>query len=741
MKKYYLIFSILFATAIVSAQTKPKPKEKAPTQKEMQEMMKDAQKELDNMSQEDKKMMDSLGIKIPDMNSVGKSVSGVSDAQLQKAFEDENRIVPKKDLNRIAAIPKTVTENRMGMYITSIQNKAAKLLKPEVINMSDKIYSYIKSKSKNSAEAGNMATGLWIVGKTEIAYYTLGKICADDPTNIDNLSNYSSMLSLLGAQHLAIPILNNLNAKFPKNSTLLNNLGQAWFGLGEMDKAEKYLDSAIRICAYHPQANLTKSLIQESKGNKTGAIASVKKAIKNSYSKEKEDRLRKLGIKLKYGDLSLPFKPETDPLGLNSFRSPDYPKSVSESKWLKVQWNDFLQDCKQKIGQLEKEKSEVEKRYEASLKQMTDQLMQAAKTGGNIPSFAQEPLFATKASLVLNERKEFYEMKFKDLEQKFAASVNDLDKIQKERKRCAPEATCTCFRDADNDYLRSYNERKQIFDQEALTLFKHFSNDMAYWSQYSSTDETQNEIIKLGFIIGWLQKLSEYRPIFADREYECIEEEQARPFKLAEWDFTSNCKYNVELDYGIIDQQINCGHATTTYNLGTINYKERELGTKFIGSTLILSPKISGGAEVGPLAIKASVGADVTIELDENKNVKDWNGTVTVGTETGVGITKGPVKFGASVTDAIEIEIDGNGIKDVVIVTAVEAEAGIEAPKSVGETSIDKNINKGIDIINEGIGAAGTSVKIGVEDRVSLISGHGSVSGTGILGGVSMSQW
>ena len=38
----------------------------------------------------------------------------------------------------------------------------------------------------------NMAVGLWIAGKPKLAYSTLGKICAADATNIDNLSNYAS---------------------------------------------------------------------------------------------------------------------------------------------------------------------------------------------------------------------------------------------------------------------------------------------------------------------------------------------------------------------------------------------------------------------------------------------------------------------------------------------------------------------------------------------------------------------
>src|SRR5437868_549292 len=100
MKKYYCLITALLFTVIVSAQPgkKPAPKEKPPTQKEMEDMMKEAQKAMEEISPEDKKMMDSMGMKMPDMKLIQKNVAGISDAQLKKAFDDENRIVPLKDV-------------------------------------------------------------------------------------------------------------------------------------------------------------------------------------------------------------------------------------------------------------------------------------------------------------------------------------------------------------------------------------------------------------------------------------------------------------------------------------------------------------------------------------------------------------------------------------------------------------------------------------------------------------------
>jgi tetratricopeptide (TPR) repeat protein len=277
MKKYTLLMlAILLVGTSTFAQQKPKPKEKEkpPTQKEMEEMMKEAQKELDNMSDEDKKMMKEMGIKVPSM----KDVPQVTDKQLADAWENENRIVPNKDLARISSISKTpLTNTAMPSYLSTAHSSVIAQLKSASKTKGEEIYQLIKSQNNSPIATGNTAASLWMLGKAELALYVMGKACLDNPTNTDNLNNYASMLSMSGAEQLSIPIFERINRQFPKNSTVLNNLGQAWFGLGDIDKATKYLDSTIRIYAYHPQANFTKSFIEESKGNTPAAVECVKK--------------------------------------------------------------------------------------------------------------------------------------------------------------------------------------------------------------------------------------------------------------------------------------------------------------------------------------------------------------------------------------------------------------------------------------------------------------------------------
>lgn len=207
MKKLLITSIFLFAVFVAFTQTKPKQTstEKAPTQKEMQEMMKAAQKEIDNMSPEDKKMMEEMGIKIPDMNNVGKSVSGVSDAQLKQAFEDESRIVPEKDEAGIASISKIpLADATIPAFLKSTHTKILALLKPESKTLAEKLYTQLKSTGSTSDAIGNTAAGLWIMGRIQPALYIMGRVCTEDISNTDNLSNYASMLSMSGIEQSAM---------------------------------------------------------------------------------------------------------------------------------------------------------------------------------------------------------------------------------------------------------------------------------------------------------------------------------------------------------------------------------------------------------------------------------------------------------------------------------------------------------------------------------------------------------
>jgi tetratricopeptide (TPR) repeat protein len=253
MKKLILLICFIVIASFVFSQNKPKrAPPKKPAQSEMDKMMEEAMK---GMSPEEKaemkKMMDSMGVKIPTIKPIQKQTNGVTNNQLKNLYDDEASIVPAKDNVRISSIAKLpLTATSIPAFIAESHNFINQRLNPSAREMADKIFTELKTKYGSTAETGNNAAALWIQGKTQIALALMAKTCVANPSNYDNLSNYAAMLSMCGAEQLAIPLLNYLNARFPKNSTILNNLGQAWFGLGDIAKADKYLDTVIRIYAW-----------------------------------------------------------------------------------------------------------------------------------------------------------------------------------------------------------------------------------------------------------------------------------------------------------------------------------------------------------------------------------------------------------------------------------------------------------------------------------------------------------
>jgi hypothetical protein len=683
MKKILILatyFLLICANSFAQPKTKQKEKEKPPTQKEMENMMKEMQKAMDEMSPEDKKMMDSMGIKMPSMKNIPK----VSDKQLADAWEDENRIVPKRSEARIASISKKVNDATIAGYLAAIQKKITEQLTPDVKSTGDKVINYIQLNAKNSPEAGNMADAIWIAGKPALALYVMGKICADDPRNTDNLNNYAAMLSMHNAQHLAIPILNILNKKFPGNSTLLNNLGQAWFGLGEISKAEKYLDSAIRIYAWHPQANITKAAIEESRGNIAKAVEAIKKSIKHAYTNEKEDMLRKHGYTITLKDLRVPFKPGSDPLGLAGFRRPDYPTSISELKSLKPIWESFNNDCDSKMAELQAERKAIGDKYEKNLSSL--------KYGIALP------LHYKKASLQLNEILANYETKMKKLTELHLASAEDLQKIRQAHKRAAPEAPCAAHQSAENDFLKQYNEKKKTFDDQALEIFRHYFNDLAYWSQFTSIDKNQFNLVVLEFQTGWLSKLREYQPLLQSEfeNLECAKDEDAQPGKLSDFDVVA-CNYNDTMDLKVITFYQNCSRMTSKLNLKFVEYTRYDNFTRAEGDTYVSS------------TIKVSV--------EKGFDKLKWE--------------NGPLKVEAKVGASIEMEFDREGIKDINL--AVEAKAG------AGHNVLDGGLEEGGSI--GGKDMVDNTVEIGMEGRISILSGKGSIKGTGKFENITVMEW
>ena len=67
------------------------------------------------------------------------------------------------------------------------------------------------------------------------------------------LNNLAAMFNMVKLEQKAVPILMNLLAADPTNSTVLNNMSQAYLGMGDLFNAEAFLKRCLAEDELHPE--------------------------------------------------------------------------------------------------------------------------------------------------------------------------------------------------------------------------------------------------------------------------------------------------------------------------------------------------------------------------------------------------------------------------------------------------------------------------------------------------------
>ncbi len=658
MKKYLLLLILLFVMKAAFSQPNKKTtaKDKPPTQKEMNDMMKEMQKAMDEMSPEDKKMMDSMGIKMPSMKNIPK----VTDKELADAWEEETRLVPAKNAAKIAAIPQTPATAALPAFIAKIHTAVVGKFTVAEKTDAETVYGSIR---KNAAvSTANTAIAFWIQGRPLLAIYLMGRACQDQPGDIDNINNYAAMLTMAGAEQAAIPVLQNLNKRFPNNSTVLNNLGQAWFGLGDLDKASRYLDSAVRIYTYHSQANYTKCLIEESRGNTKGAAEALIRSIKKSHSPAKESKLKKLGKTLSGKDVDFPFRMPQDPLGLEKFTWPAYPMDVASSVIQERAWTIFKEDCEAALRELNGRAAQLEQIAVDAMQKRTTALLKASQSG---KPFQAMPWYAPIAALKLNY---LVEDKDNGLQFRMEKSTQAIADVLKEdgvwqdakdaqekllEKKYDPligegrpnplREYCDAVNQVRSKYLQQANSQLEMTQKSFLNDQRRMINDQVYYSQYINWPE-EFEMIKIHAKIKWINliknQIVRFQPggPFCESGKEDVKEKT----KLSAFDDVA-CKYHSSVDLYVMEFNNDCSRFEGKLKLGALNYTRKidsDDHDKLLAASIELKVGASKGVESGP--VQAELKAEITGKMEWNdKEVTNWEVTSEIGISAGSNLGHG----------------------------------------------------------------------------------------------------
>lgn len=345
------IFSIFCIT--LNAQQKQTKGEKPPTQKEIEEMMKEMQEALNDPEMQE--MMKEAGKNMLDFEVLQNAakMAGQNSAGTQTAPPTKITAAAKA-----SALKLRLNNANLQSYLDDVHAKVDKMLSRGKSDSLNKVVAQFKE-PEMIAELG--AALYYKDGPTEAIWF-LTRAASMDKSDHSTLNNMAAIFIMTGAENVALPVLRYLESDHPENTTVLNNLGQALFGLGEIKESKKKLEECLTIYAMHPQANITMCLIQESEGK--DGTENIEKSLEGAFTEEAWEMARQRNIKFDYRK----FKPETRADSYEYFNPlkylpPAQNTNVNESAKRKAEWAAWSKEISRVTKKLEIERASYLEKY------------------------------------------------------------------------------------------------------------------------------------------------------------------------------------------------------------------------------------------------------------------------------------------------------------------------------------------------------------------------------------------
>jgi len=175
-----------------------------------------------------------------------------------------------------------------------------------------------------------------------------------NPGEVTGWNNLAALYSMNGLEHKAIPILMNQLVKDPTNSMLLNNMGQAYLGLGDLATGEKFLQQCLIQDPLHPEANRSMGMIKFFKDQFEEGLKYFEKELEVAHRRSTLAILNRKGIKINLNAIrkrrtGIPHRDFFEEIGFSKFALPDLPDQAGQS----AQWhNDNANYLKSLQGEL-----------------------------------------------------------------------------------------------------------------------------------------------------------------------------------------------------------------------------------------------------------------------------------------------------------------------------------------------------------------------------------------------------
>jgi tetratricopeptide (TPR) repeat protein len=347
MKKYLLVVFVMLLINKGYAQTKP-------VMPDVNKLMKMSPAELEAYKQ---KMLKQY-------SEQAKQIATEANFKLDETVLPDYKIqLPTKDVQRLSLIPQQPpTLIQLSDMLRTTKQQIVTIANPVVIQDVKKM-----TEGQDVESIQQAAIGAFYADKPEQAVLAAIEAAFKNSADQTSWNNLAAIFNMTGLEHKSVPILMNQLQADPNNSMMLNNMGQAYLGLGDIGMAELFLKQCLQHDPLHPEANRSMGMIrfyyeQYDEGMRyfekelevayrrsTMALMKGKNKAFNIYKLRKKRNVpsRNFFGELQFGKFKVPALPQTtDETAAAKINANSFGESVAAEM---LYWNDKAQLSKAEI--------------------------------------------------------------------------------------------------------------------------------------------------------------------------------------------------------------------------------------------------------------------------------------------------------------------------------------------------------------------------------------------------------
>ena len=251
--------------------------------------------------------------------------------------------LPAKDAKRLSLIPvQPPTLIQLSDMLNSTKKQIETAVKPVVLQEVKKI-----AVGQNTEVLQQAAIGEFYADRPEQSMLLAIEAALKNVNDQTAWNNLAAIMNMTGFEHKAVPILMNQLQSDPNNSMLLNNMGQAYLGLGDIGMAELFLKQCLQHDPLNPEANRSMGMIKFFYEQYEEGMRHFEKEMEVAYRRSSMALLRGKDKAFNIYQLrkkrNVPSRNYFGELSFQNFKVPTLPARTDETAAAKIAGESFSQ--------------------------------------------------------------------------------------------------------------------------------------------------------------------------------------------------------------------------------------------------------------------------------------------------------------------------------------------------------------------------------------------------------------